>query len=113
MVPYSGLVSEDEAVFKALADGTRRALLDLLHTSDGRTLGQLCAGIDMSRQAVAKHLRVLEQAGLVTTRRVGRTKEHHLNAAPIQAIYERWIAKYERAPAAALHGLKQALEERT
>jgi DNA-binding transcriptional ArsR family regulator len=83
-------------VFKALADESRRALLDRLHARNGQTLGELCEGQDMSRQAVTKHLGILEAAKLVTTVRRGREKLHHLNPAPIHEIGERWINKYER-----------------
>ncbi|MGZ7445156.1 ArsR/SmtB family transcription factor [Paenibacillus sp. TH7-28] len=81
-------------IFKALADPSRRKLLDLLHASDGRTLNDLCAPLDMSRFGVMKHLNVLEAAGLITTRKVGREKLHYLNAVPIRQIYERWVSKY-------------------
>lgn len=101
-----------DAVFKALADKSRRRLLDLLHKENGRTLGELCEHIDMSRQAVTKHLLVLEEAGLVTIVWSGREKLHYLNPVPLHEIYERWIGKFEREPLRALHDLKKKLEER-
>lgn len=99
-----------DEVFKALADPSRRRLLDDLNGRNGQTLRDLCAGLDMARQSVSKHLAVLETAGLVTTVRRGREKLHYLNAAPINAIAERWINKYDRERARALADLKTALE---
>jgi DNA-binding transcriptional ArsR family regulator/uncharacterized protein YndB with AHSA1/START domain len=99
-----------EAVFKALADPTRRALLDALFARDGQTLVALTAGHDMTRIAVAKHLRLLEEAGLVVSRRRGREKLHYLNAVPIQLIHDRWVSKYAERWAAGLSGLKRELE---
>ena len=99
-----------DEVFKALADPSRRRLLDVLNERNGRTLRELCAGLDMARQSVSKHLAVLEAAGLVTTTWRGREKLHHLDAAPINAIAERWMTRYDRQRAGALAGLKQALE---
>ena len=101
-----------DAVFKALADATRRRLLDRLHAEAGQTLGELCARVDMTRQAVSKHLAILEEAGLVVTVRRGREKLHYLNPAPIHAISERWIGKFERARVHALADLKKRLEDR-
>src|SRR3954467_10922431 len=98
-------------VFKALADGARRALLDRLHSRNGQTLTELCDGLAMSRQAVTKHLAVLEAANLVTTRRRGREKLHYLNAVPINDIADRWIGRYDRERARALADLKHALED--
>lgn len=98
-------------VFKALADPTRRRLLDRLHGNNGQTLGELCAEMAMSRQAVTKHLALLERANLVVTIRRGREKLHYLNPEPIEGIAARWIGKYERRRIQALHDLKQALEE--
>lgn len=98
-------------VFRALADPTRRLVLDRLHERGGLTLGELCVGLDMSRQAVSKHLAVLEAAGLVTTRRRGREKLHDLNPVPIQEIHDRWIGKFERARVQAITALHAALEE--
>jgi DNA-binding transcriptional ArsR family regulator len=100
-----------DEVFKALADPSRRQLLDRLRKRNGQTLGQLCEGLTMSRQAVSKHLAVLEAANLVVCRWRGREKLHHLNPVPIQQIYDRWIGKYERHRLAALGDLKRALED--
>ena len=106
-------------MFKALADPTRRLLMDALHERDGRTLGELedvvAARVEMTRFGVSKHLRLVEAAGLVTTRRVGRVKEHYLNPVPIQQIHRRWIGKYtDRARTAdALLDLKERLEDTT
>jgi DNA-binding transcriptional ArsR family regulator len=100
-----------DEVFKALADPSRRQLLDRLRAKNGQTLGQLCEGLAMSRQAVSKHLAVLEAANLVVCRRCGREKLHHLNPVPIQEIHDRWIGKYERHRLAALADLKRALED--
>jgi DNA-binding transcriptional ArsR family regulator len=100
-----------DAVFKALADVSRRQLLDGLHARNGQTLGELCEGLDMTRQAVTKHLRVLEAANLVATARREREKLHYLNPVPINEIAERWIGKYERHRLRALSELKRALEE--
>jgi DNA-binding transcriptional ArsR family regulator len=105
-------VSPDlDNVFKALADPGRRLLLDRLFEQNGQTLGQLCKHLDMTRQAVAKHLGVLEEASLVVTLRRGREKLHHLNPAPIHEIAERWIHKFERGRLHALADLKKRLEE--
>ena len=100
-----------DEIFKALADPSRRQLLDRLNARNGQTLGQLCAGLEMARQSVTKHLAVLEAAGLVTTLRRGREKLHYLNAAPINDIADRWMDRYGRERARALADLKQALEE--
>lgn len=100
-----------DLVFKALADKSRRQLLDLLHRENGRTLGELCAHLDMSRQAVTKHLAVLEEANLVAIVWRGREKLHYLNPVPLHDIYERWIGKFERQRLRALHELKKGLEE--
>ena len=99
-----------EPVFKALADPTRRALLDELYERDGQTLGALAGRFDMTRPAVAKHLRLLEDAGLVVTRRRGREKLHHLNPVPIRLVHDRWVSKYTEAWAAGLTELKRDLE---
>jgi DNA-binding transcriptional ArsR family regulator len=101
-----------DEVFKALADATRRELLDRLRADNGRTLGELCEHLAMSRQAVSKHLAILEGANLVATVRRGREKLHYLNPVPIGEIYDRWIGKYERARISALADLKRALEEK-
>jgi len=100
----------EDAVFAALADPTRRRLLDRLHQASGQTLSELCEGLAMSRQAVTKHLAILEAANLVATRRQGREKLHYLNPVPIQEIGERWIAKFQERQLAALSALKAALE---
>ena len=102
-------MSED-AVFRALADASRRQLLDRLHRNNGQTLGELCQGLDMTRQAVAKHLSILEEANLVSVRRHGREKLHFINPVPINSIAERWISKFEKPRLKALHDLRQRLE---
>jgi DNA-binding transcriptional ArsR family regulator len=99
-----------DTVFKALADPTRRQLLDLLHAHNGQTLGELCEGLAMSRQAVSKHLALLEAANLVATLWRGREKMHYLNPVPIHEISERWIGKFERTRLVALAELKRTLE---
>src|SRR4051794_13039587 len=98
-------------VFKALADPTRRKLLDELFHEDGQTLGALEARLPMSRFGVMKHLKVLEEAGLVTTQRRGREKLHYLNPVPIRLVYERWVSKYAEPWVSGLTGLKRELEE--
>ncbi|NLU70870.1 metalloregulator ArsR/SmtB family transcription factor [Streptomyces sp. HNM0574] len=100
-----------DEVFKALADPSRRALLDSLNAHNGQTLRELCAGLDMARQSVSKHLALLEAAHLVTTVRRGREKLHYLNAEPIHALSERWIRQYDRERVRALADLKTALEQ--
>jgi DNA-binding transcriptional ArsR family regulator len=100
-----------DAVFKALADRTRRLVLDRLRERGGLTLNELCERLEMTRQAVSKHVSILEDAGLVATRRSGREKLHYLNPVPINDIYTRWISKYERDRLTALATLKAALEE--
>ena len=100
-------------VFKALADASRRRLLDRLNERNGQTLRELCAGLAMARQSVSKHLAVLEAANLVSTKRQGREKLHFLNAVPINAIAERWMTQYDRARADALADLKHALEQQS
>src|ERR671921_1499653 len=100
-------------VFRALADTSRRLLLDRLFERDGQTLGELSASLpDMTRFGVMRHLDVLEQAGLITTRRVGREKHHYLNAVPIRLIHDRWISKYAEAVAGTLSAMKDHLEGR-
>ena len=99
-------------VFKALADASRRSLLDRLHDRNGQTLNELCDGLAMTRQAVTKHLAVLEDANLVTTFKQGREKLHYLNPVPIHQIGERWIKKFERGKLTALSELKKQLEKR-
>ena len=102
---------DDDRVFKALADPSRRLLLDRLFERDGRTLGDLESHLEMTRFGVMKHLRVLEDAGLVVTRRSGREKLHYLNPVPIRLIHDRWIDKYTERHVSALADLKTTLEE--
>ncbi len=102
-----------DEVFKALADPTRRGLLDELFEQDGKSLSELEARLPMTRFGVMKHLRVLEEAGLITTRKRGREKLHFLNPVPIRLVHDRWVSKYAEPWAAALTGLKHELEERT
>ncbi len=99
-----------DLLFKALADPSRRKLLDLLHAHDGRTLSDLCEHLDMTRQGVTQHLELLEAANLIAPVRSGREKLHFLNPVPLQQIYERWIAKFEKPRLRALANLKQRLE---
>jgi DNA-binding transcriptional ArsR family regulator len=99
-----------DAVFKALADASRRELLDRLRAENGQTLGELCVRLGMTRQAVSKHLAILEDANLVATVRRGREKLHYLNPVPIHEIAERWIGKFERSRLQALSELKKSLE---
>lgn len=102
---------DTDLLFKALADPGRRKLLDLLHAHDGRTLNDLCEHLDMTRQGVTQHLDLLEAANLVATVRRGREKLHFLNPVPLQEIYERWIAKFEKPRLKALGNLKRRLEK--
>ena len=102
---------DDDMLFRALADPSRRRLLDVLHAHDGRTLNELCEYLDMTRQGVTQHLAVLESANLVATLRSGREKLHFLNPVPLQEIYERWIAKFERPRLKAISKLKHRLEK--
>jgi DNA-binding transcriptional ArsR family regulator len=102
-----------DAVFKALADECRRELLDRLRADNGQTLNELCARLDMTRQAVSKHLAILAGANLVATVKRGREKLHYLNPVPIQEIGERWIGKFERGRLQALSDMKKALEDGT
>jgi DNA-binding transcriptional ArsR family regulator len=106
------MATDEDKVFKALADPSRRKLLDRLRESHGLTLNELCEQHDMSRQAVTKHLLVLEAANLVVTVKRGREKLHYLNPVPINEIYIRWIGRFERERLQALHNLKQALQEK-
>ena len=101
-----------DEVFKALADASRRELLDRLHADNGQTLGELCTRLSMTRQAVSKHLALLEGANLVATVWRGREKLHYLNPVPIHEIAERWIGKFERSRLQALSDLKKGLEDR-
>jgi DNA-binding transcriptional ArsR family regulator len=100
----------DDAVFRALADASRRQLLDRLFARNGQTLGELCEGLDMTRQAVTKHLGILEDANLISVQRQGREKLHFINPVPINGIAERWIGKFEQPSLAALSHLKRTLE---
>src|SRR5580693_1643761 len=100
-----------DLLFKALADPSRRKLLDLLHAHDGRSLNELCEHLEMTRQGVTQHLDLLEAANLIATVREGREKRHFLNPVPLQDIYERWIAKFEKPRLKALSKLKQRLEK--
>lgn len=102
----------DDLVFKALGDASRRALLDVLRVRNGLTLSELCEGHDMSRQAVTKHLTLLEEAGLIVTIKKGREKFHYLNPVPIHGIYMRWIGRFEAGRMDALYNLKQAIKEK-
>src|SRR5436309_7176918 len=102
-----------DAVFRALADPTRRSLLDQLFEQDGQTLSALEQGLPMTRFGVMKHLRLLEEAGLVTTKRRGREKLHFLNPVPIRLVHDRWVSKYAEPWAATLSGLKHRLEDKT
>jgi DNA-binding transcriptional ArsR family regulator len=101
---------DDDAVFRALADPSRRQLLDRLHAKNGQTMGELCDGLDMTRQAVAKHLAILGDANLVSHKRQGREKLHFINPVPINDIAERWIGKFEQPRLSALSRLKNTLE---
>jgi DNA-binding transcriptional ArsR family regulator len=105
------MTTDDELVFRALADGTRRLLLDRLFERDGRTLTELESGLEMTRFGVMKHLRVLEEAGLVVSRKSGRSRLHYLNPVPIRLIHDRWIDKYTEPRVSALAELKADLEE--
>jgi DNA-binding transcriptional ArsR family regulator len=100
-----------DLVFRALADPSRRRLLDLLHAKNGQTLGELCGELDMTRQAVTKHLGILEEASLVVAQKRGREKLHYINPVPINDIADRWIGKFERHRVRALADLKKMLEE--
>jgi DNA-binding transcriptional ArsR family regulator len=104
-------VTDDDLVFKALADPTRRLLLDRLFERDGRTLSELESGFEMTRFGVMKHLRLLEEAGLVVPRKSGRVKLHFLNPVPIRLIHDRWIDKYTERQVSALAELKTELEK--
>ena len=103
-------VNEDD-VFRALADASRRTLLDRLHRRNGQTLNDLCAGLDMTRQAVTKHLSILQHANLISVQRHGREKLHFINPVPINDIAERWIGKFQRSHLRALSALKKSLEQ--
>ncbi len=106
------MTTDTDKVFKALADSSRRLLLDRLHAHNGQTLGALCEDLSMSRQAVTKHLWILEDANLVVTLRRGREKLHYLNPVPIHEVYERWVSKFERSRLQILSDLKKNLERK-
>jgi len=108
---YGSYMSDADLLFKALADSSRRKLLDRLHAHDGQTLGELCEHLDMTRQGVTQHLAVLEAANLIAVQWRGREKLHFLNPVPLQEIYERWIRKFERPRLKALQDLKRRLED--
>lgn len=101
---------DEDKVFKALADPTRRKLLDLLYQDNGQTLGELCEHLDMARQSTTQHLGILEAAQLVTTVWRGREKLHFINPVPLHEVYERWVRKFERHRLGLLHDLKKQLE---
>lgn len=103
---------DDDKVFKALADASRRMLLDRLCERNGQTLGQLCQTMDMKRQSVTQHLGLLEQANLISTVRRGREKLHFINPVPLYEVYARWIRKFEEERLSLLHDLKQELERK-
>ncbi len=105
-------MKEMDKVFKALADPSRRELLDRLHTKNGQTLSELCKGLDMARQSVTQHLGLLEDANLISVQRSGREKLHYFNPVPIHQIYERWIRKFEHERLEALHSFKTKLERK-
>jgi len=109
MVPYPEM--NDDAVFRALADASRRKLLDRLRRKNGQTLGELCVGLEMTRQAVAKHLTILKNANLISWKREGRERLHFINPVPINEIAERWISKFEQPRLQALSKLRRNLEE--
>jgi DNA-binding transcriptional ArsR family regulator len=104
-------VMEVDKVFKALADPSRREILDRLFAKNGQTLSELCKGLDMARQSVTQHLGLLEDANLISVQWQGREKLHYLNPVPINEIYTRWIGKFEQSRLQALHNLKQSLQE--
>ena len=110
MGTYYVTMGDDDRVFRALSDPTRRFLLDRLFARDGRTLTELGSEVEMTRFGVMKHLRILEEAGLVVTRKVGREKLHFLNAVPIRLIHDRWIDKFTERRVSALTHLKRQLE---
>jgi len=105
-------MKEIDKVFKALADPSRREMLDRLHAKNGQTLNELCKGMEMARQSLTQHLGLLEDANLISVQWQGREKLHYLNPVPINEIYMRWIGKFEQSRLQALHNLKQALQEK-
>lgn len=104
------VMNDDDGLFRALGDASRRQLLDRLHDNNGQTLTELFQGFGMTRQAVTKHLSILQSANLISTRRQGREKRHFINPVPINEIAERWIGKFERPSLTALSNLKKTLE---
>lgn len=100
----------EDRVFKALADASRRKVLDLLHERNGQTLGELCDKLDMARQSATQHLQILEAANLISTVKRGREKLHFINPVPIHEVYERWVRKFEHQRLSQLHELKRQLE---
>ena len=103
-------MDDTDLLFKALADPSRRKLLDLLHANDGQTLGDLCEHLEMTRQSATQHLALLDAAGLLAVQWRGREKLHYLNRVPLQGIYERWLRKFDEPRLHALHDLKRRLE---
>ena len=112
MQPYGCIIDTLDKIFKALADPSRRAILDSLYDQDGQTLNGLCGIVSFSRQALSKHLNILEKAGLVVIEWEGREKLHYLNPVPLQEISDRWVRKYARQRARSVIALKNALEEK-
>jgi len=110
MQPFGCIYQPMDEVFRALADASRRRLLDMLYEQNGRTLGELCSHLDMARQSATKHLAILEEAGLVVAIWRGREKLHYLNPVPLQEIHDRWIRKFEKRRLSALSQLKQEME---
>jgi len=110
MATHPDPLMDDNKVFKALGDPTRRRLLDLLCEQNGQTLGQLCEHLDMARQSATQHIGILEEANLVTTVWRGREKLHFINPVPLHEVYERWVRKFERQRLRLLHDLKNELE---
>jgi len=111
LIPMTTRPTDDaDKVFKALADPTRRLLLDLLCERNGQSLGELCEGLDMARQSATQHLEILEEANLISTVRRGRVKLHFINPVPLHEVYERWVRKFELQRLTLLHDLKQELE---
>ncbi len=112
MQPFSCIIVTLDNIFKALADSSRRAILDSLYEQDGQTLNELCDIVSFSRQGLSKHLKILEEAGLVVTEWQGREKLHYLNPIPLQEISDRWVRKYARQRARSVITLKKALENK-
>ncbi len=108
--PTESIVKDEDKVFKALADSSRRKVLDLLHARNGQTLGALCQRLDMRRQSASQHLDILVDANLVSAVKRGREKLHFINPVPIHEVYERWVSKFERGPLTLLHDIKTKIE---